>query len=340
MPRYTFNPETLSFEAKDEPKYLKQVRLVLLILAAAGLVIFYFWLYLSVFQLELPKTTVLKRRHAEWEAKMSVLDRQFDAMDQTLTGIEQRDDDVYRTIYGLNPIPEDVVYTSGSLADAYNDDFDALEANSHIRKMVRRIDNLTSRVYFRSKALDETAAVSTQAGDMMSCVPNVPPILPVHGKFWVSSGYGYRTDPVYGGRALHSGQDFAAAKGTPVYCTGDGTVELARYSRFGYGNEIVVNHGYGYKTRYAHLNTIEVSEGMKVRRGEQIGTLGNTGKSTGPHLHYEVEYMDRKINPINFMDVNMPEEEYRAMLNSVRSEQSAHTASTMELLRRGRAANE
>ncbi len=340
MPKYVFNPETLMYEARDEPKYLRQIRVVLLVAVALALVAFYFWLYLSVLHLELPRTASLRRAHAEWETRMNLLDRQLDIYEQTLTGIEQRDDDVYRSIYGLNPIP-DAVRNSGMEGVNRYAELDRLGVNSHLRRTVRRLDDLTKRTYVRSKSLDEVGQLSRQAGDMISCVPNVPPILPAKGEFRLSSSFGYRIDPVYGGGERHGGQDFATKTGTPVYVTGDGVVEKASMHLWGYGNEIVIDHGYGYKTRYAHLNTIEVSPGMKLHRGDRIGTVGNTGKSTGSHLHYEVIYRGNRVNPMNYLDINMPEDEYRAMVASRSAENSQPTAkSTMELLRRGRKAGE
>ena len=175
---------------------------------------------------------------------------------------------------------------------------------------------------------------------MISCVPSVPPLLPDASKVNLSSGFGMREDPVYGGGEFHSGQDFATAKGTPVYATGDGVIQSARFQFSGYGNEIVIDHGYGYQTRYAHLNTIIVNEGMKVRRGEQIGTVGATGKVTGSHLHYEVIYQGNRVNPMNFMDFNMSLEEFRAMTGKRREDSPVgKRSSTTELLRRRRNGN-
>ncbi len=338
MPKYVFNPETLTYEATNEPKYVRYIRVTLLSVVAVGLVVTYFWLYLSVFHFELPRTAALKRHHAEWEARMNLMDRNLDICEQTLTGIEQRDDDVYRSIYGRNPIPSELRNSGIEGVNRYAE-LDMLGANSHLRRIVRRLDDLTKRTYVRSKSLDEVGELSRKAGDMISCVPNVPPILPVPGNYRLSSGFGYRIDPVYGGGERHGGQDFATKTGTPVYVTGDGVVEKTGMHLWGYGNEIVVDHGYGYKTRYAHLNTIEVAAGMKLHRGDRIGTVGSTGKSTGSHLHYEVIYKGNRVNPMNFLDMNMSEDEYRAMIER-RSEEdrSSQAKSTMELLRRGRKA--
>lgn len=339
MAKYVLNPKTLTYDSPPESRFRRPLRAVLLVLLGAALVCFYFWLYVSVLGLDLPKTALLKRRHAQLEARINVLNTELDRSERALYGIESRDDDVYRSIYGLSPVPEAVRHSGLEGVNRYAE-LERLGANSTLKRTVLRADALMKRVYVNSKSLDEVSQAAVQSGDMMSCVPNVPPILPEPGTFFLSSRFGYRTDPVYGDSRRHQGQDFASFVGNPVYATGDAVVEKVAYQYRGYGNEIVLDHGYGYETRYAHLNTIEVAEGMKVHRGDRIGTLGNTGKSTGPHLHYEIIYMGGRVNPMNYMDIDMPVEEYQAMVDRRREEyEDGHRMSTMELLRRGRAEN-
>lgn len=336
MSKYVYNPETLMYDVVDEPKHLRTVRIWGLALLTAGLVVLYFWLYTSVFGWELPKTARLRRINASWEAKMEVLDRQAGLFDRTLTALENRDDDVYRAIYGLNEVPDNVKYSGLGGIHRY-DELDNSGADVSLQRMVRRLDGMTKRAYVQSMALDEVSIISRQAGDMISCVPSVPPILPEPGSFRLSSSFGYRRDPVYGGGEYHEGQDIATDRGNPVYATGDGVVEAARFQFNGYGNEVVVNHGYGYTTRYAHLSTIIIKEGMTVHRGDKLGEVGNTGKSTGPHLHYEVIYRGKPVNPMNYMDINMPVSEYRAMIEKRREESPiGKKSTTSELLNRRR----
>jgi Membrane proteins related to metalloendopeptidases len=339
MPKYVLNPETLLYEEQEDPKYLKTLRLSVAILAAAGFVFLYFWLYTAVFHWDLPRTAVLKRRAAEWEARMEVLSNRLDLYERTLTGIEQRDDEVYRSIYGLGEIPDEVKNSGLGGVNRYAE-IDQLGSNSTLGWSVRRLDNLTKRAYIQGMSLDEVGQLARSAGDMLACVPSVPPLLPDHTKVHLSSGFGYRTDPVFGGGESHGGQDLAAATGTPVYATGDGVVTMAEFKSNGYGNQIVIDHGYGYQTRYAHLSVISVTVGMRVRRCEQIGNVGSTGKSTGPHLHYEVVYRGNRVNPKNYMDFDMPLDEYRAMINTRKDDSSSgkHT-STTELLRRSKRGN-
>lgn len=339
MPKYILNPETLLYEETEEPKYLKYIRLAVAVLAAAGFVFLYFWLYTSVFHWDLPRTAVLKRRAAEWEARIEVLSNRLDLYDRTLTGIEQRDDQVYRSIYGLGEIPEAVKNSGLGGLNRYAE-LDRLGTNSSLRQTVRRLDFLTKRAYIQGKALDEVGLLARTAGDMLACVPSVPPLIPDHNKVHLSSGFGYRTDPVYGGGERHGGQDMAAATGTPVFATGDGVVIQAEFKSNGYGNQIVIDHGYGYQTRYAHLSVISVVSGMRIGRGEQIGNVGSTGKSTGPHLHYEVVYRGNRVNPMNYMDFNMSLDEYRSMISTRREESPVgKRTSTTELLRRSKKGN-
>ncbi len=337
MPRYSFNRKTLAFEERRAFRYARHVRITLLVLLAPFLAAFYLWTYTSVLDLDLPKTASLKRRKASWEARYNVLDRQLDICGQTLAGIEMRDDEVYRSIFGLSPIPRELALSGFDRSDVYRELVDN-GAGQRLKSTAARIDMLSKRVYLRGRSLKEVLGASEIAGNMMSCVPNIPPLMTSPGNFRLSSSFGMREDPVYGGAARHSGQDFAAKQGTPVYATGDGVVESTSFQYRGYGNQIVIDHGYGYKTRYAHLSTIDVREGMKVSRGDKIGTVGSTGKSTGSHLHYEVIYMGRAMNPRNYMDLDMSVAEYKAMLErrANSGDDAAVNVSTMELLRRRR----
>ena len=265
---------------------LRRIRMAFLVVLAPSLVGLFFYVYIDVLHLQLPKTAHLRREHARWEARLEVMDSRLSLYESALKGLEQRDDELYRSIYGLTPIPAQIRNSGLESASVSSGLLDSLGANSKLRSTILSIDALTKRTYIQSKALSEVEMVARQAGDMISCVPSVPPLLPHKGAFRLSSGFGVREDPVYGGTARHKGQDFAAPKGTPVYATGDGVVVKARFQFRGYGNEVIIDHGFGYQTRYAHLNTIEVREGMKVGRGDRIGTVGNSGKSTGYHRHY------------------------------------------------------
>ena len=334
MPKYVFNPMTLQYEVLEGPRWHRPARTALAIIAAAGLCYLYFWLYTSVLGWDLPKTARLKREAAEWQARLARVDRRLDMVETSLVGIEDRDDRVYRSIYGLSGMPADArAATLGGVARY--EGLDREGADQALRSAVKRMDNLIKRSYLQSMLLDEVQGVSLTAGDMISHIPGVPPIIPDRSNFHLASPFGRRIDPVYGGARFHEGQDFAARMGTPVFATGDGTVVKVDFKFTGYGNEIVIDHGFGYRTRYAHLSKIDVAVGMQVRRGEQIGAVGSTGKSTGPHLHYEVLYRGAPVNPWQFMNLDMSAEDYREMVESRRKEALPHKKSSLELLNRG-----
>ena len=332
MPNYVFNPITLQYEVHEGPRWHRSARIVLAVVAAAGLCWLYFWIYTSALGLDLPKTMRLKREAAEWQSKLYRMDRKLDLYETSLEGIEDRDDRVYRSIYGLSTLPADA--RSATLGGTGR--YEALEAEGagpELRHTVRRMDNLVKRSYMQSMLLDEVHGVSLTAGDMVSHIPGVPPIIPDRSMFHLASPFGRRIDPVYGGTRFHEGQDFAAQAGTPVFATGDGVVVKADFKFTGYGNEIIIDHGFGYRTRYAHLSKIGVAVGTHVRRGDEIGAVGSTGKSTGPHLHYEVLYRGAPVNPWQFMNLDMSADEYRAMVESRRKDALPRKKSSLELLK-------
>lgn len=312
MPSYVFNPITLRYEIRERSRKRRVLRVLSMIFLSAGLCVLYFFLYTSVLGLDLPKTAMLRKKNAAWQSKIEVLNRKLDLLDEALTGVEYRDDNVYRTIFGMSPISDAVKYSGFGGPGRYTY-LDEAGAGTELKDAARRVDVMLKRVYVRSLSLDEMLSESRTAGDMAMHIPAVPPFLPDKG-LTLTSTFGYRTDPVFGGTRFHAGQDFSAKPGTSVYATGDGVVVNAEYAFNGYGNMVVVDHGFGYKTRYAHLCRIDVSVGDKVVRGTMLGGVGSTGKATGPHLHYEVLYRGEHINPYSFMDLGIPEEEYKAMI--------------------------
>lgn len=286
---------------------------VMLFVGSLALAVLYFWIYTSVLGFELPKTALLKKENAEWSSKMEVLNSQLDRYEEDLEVLRMRDDDIYRSIFGMDEIPQEVRNAGFGGVNRY-ERYDLIDDQGLLKKTAIRLDVLTKKTYVQSRSFDEVAALSKRAGDMASCIPAIPPINPDRRKYRLSSVFGYRSDPMSGRTTMHKGVDFAMKPGNPVYSTGDGVVESVSFEFFGYGNSVVIDHGFGYKTRYAHLKSIGVVEGMKVKRGECIGQTGNSGKSSGPHLHYEVIYKDRPVNPYNFYDLDMTPEEYATMV--------------------------
>lgn len=317
--RYKLNPETLLYEIEKVSARSRLMKLVMLVSASLALSFVYLWLFTSVLGLELPKTIILKKTNARWISSLELMNRQLDAYDETLSGLGMRDDEIYRNIFGMNEIPQEVRNAGFGGVNRY-EYLDNISDNSLLKKTSVRLDVLTKKVYVQSKSFDDVEILSRRAGDMASCIPAIPPVLPDKSKYRVSSTFGYRSDPISGVSKMHTGFDFACKQGNPVYASGDGVVSSVSFELFNYGNSVVIDHGFGYKTRYAHLKTVFVTEGMKLKRGECIGESGNTGKSTGPHLHYEVMYRGKYVNPVNYFDLDMPLEEYSSMIRKTADE--------------------
>ena len=313
--KYVFNPRTLSYEVMKSSRKVRIIRSLVFFAGSILLSVLYFWLYVSVFGMELPKTLILKKQNAEWASRMEVMNRQIDKYEEALTTLQMRDDDIYRSIFGMHEIPTEVREAGFGGVNRY-EYLDQVDQHGILKNTVMRLDVLTKKSYVQSKSFDEVALLSKRAGDMASCVPAISPVVPDTKNYRLSSSFGFRKDPFTGRSKKHSGVDFALKPGNPVYATGDGVVESVRFEFYGYGNSVVINHGFGYKTRYAHMKSIGVSEGMKVKRGECIGESGNSGRSSGPHLHYEVMYKDAYVNPANYFDLTITTEEYSTMVQN------------------------
>ena len=317
MKRFVYNPETLSYEEQRLPWWRAALRYVLMAVGTVAVVGGVYWLYFAYLGNDLPKTAMLRRQNDAWQSRMGVVRHKLDVYQSILEGVEARNDLVYRSIFALDPLAD------STYADSSANAMQALDL---------RLDEVSDRIGIQLASLGEVALVAKEAGDIVSHIPAVPPLLPKKGTYHLSSPFGTRTDPVYGGTARHMGQDFASSVGNPVYVTGDGVVEKVDFKYNGYGNEVVVNHGFGYKTRYAHLNTVDVGVGQVLSRGDKIGEVGKSGKATGPHLHYEVVFKGNQINPMSFMDMDMPVDEYRAMIGKRNSGilSGPPTAATLE----------
>ncbi len=309
MPKYIFNKETLTYEEYTCSGKLKFLRAALLFAASAGAAFLYLWLYTSVLGYDLPKTAFLKKANARLNTRLELLNMELDSDAEYLASFQSRDNDIYRSVFGMNEIPAEVRNAGFGGVDRYAY-LDAIDRTGLLRQTEIKIDVLTKKAWLQSNSFDEIEVVTRKAGDMAVCIPSVPPILPDKSQYRISSSFGYRSDPFLGTRKRHTGMDFACHIGNQVYATADGVVEAVRTDTYGYGKYVIIDHGFGYKTRYAHLSKINVEKGMTVTRGSLIALSGNSGRSSGPHLHYEVMYKGNYVNPMNFMDLGMSVGEY------------------------------
>lgn len=261
----------------------------------------------SCFGWDLPKTAVLKKENASLKARYGLLAGRIRNQKDELITLGIRDDNVYRSVFGLNPIPENI-RCSSCTSDGHGEPV-----------LLQLCDTLLSMAYVQTVSYDAIESMLDNAGDMASSIPAICPVLLEGRKSYMSSVFGARSHPVLGIRRFHKGVDFAMKPGHAVYASGDAVVEKIKIEMRGYGRQIILDHGFGYKTRYAHLKNIYVAEGMKVRRGEMIATTGNSGISSGPHLHYEVIYKGRNVNPQNYFDRDMSVSQYRDIIANAAS---------------------
>ncbi len=308
--KYIYNPQTLDYE-EYTPSTRKRIGKVLLFILVAG-IIGYGTVALIQNTIGSPKERMQAREIEYLKLQYDIANDRIDNINALLSEMQDRDDNIYRMIFEAEPIPSSVRKAGYGGTNRY----EALGgyANSNmVTDITKKIDIVESQINVQSKSFDDVYNMARNKALMLSCIPAIMPVKDVD-IYRISSHYGYRTDPFYKVQKLHSGIDFAGPIGTHIYCTGDGVVEKVIKGNGGYGNNIIVNHGYGYKTRYAHINKAYVKEGQKVKRGEHIADMGNSGKSTAPHLHYEVIKNDKAINPVNFFFNDLTPEEYDKIL--------------------------
>lgn len=306
---YRYNPQTLTYE-RIYPSMKDKVITVFRHLIS-GIVVGIGALVAFVYFFGTPWGEAQKKENQLMLTQYEVLSKRADEMSKVLRDIQQRDDNLYRAIFHADPIPTSI-RTSGVGAPGRYNYLTELSSPELIIQTTKKIDYISKQIYIQSNSFDEVLSMAKNQKDRLK---HIPSIQPVPDKFLkqVASGYGTRIDPIYGTARFHAGMDFASNIGTPVYVTGDGVVTLADWKQ-GYGKCIIVDHGFGYQTLYAHLNDYKVRYGQKVTRGEQIGEVGNTGKSTGPHLHYEVHVRGVPDNPAKYYFMDLSPEEYDKML--------------------------
>ena len=268
-----------------------------------------------------PKEKKLKLEIQNLTSQYEVIDKNMKQVEIVLDEIQDRDDNIYRVIFEADPIPTSIRKQGFGGVNRY----EKLLGLSNSELMIntsKKIDQLTKQLYLQSKSFDEVIDLAKNKSNMLASIPAIQPVANKDLKR-MASGYGYRIHPIYKTRKMHYGMDFSAKTGTEIYSTGDGVVSKVKRSKRGYGNYVKINHGFGYETLYAHMSKYIVKKGQKVKRGEVIGFVGNSGISTAPHLHYEVRKDNKKINPVNFNYNDLSPEEYEKMIEiSLKSNQS------------------
>ena len=310
--KYYYDPDTLSYR-KIEPKKSKKYRNIAFFVLGAALFGFVGLLFLLNTNLvNTPKELSLQREVQNYELQFDILNRKMQQMEEVLTNIEDRDNNLYRLYFEANPIPEEQRRAGFGGINRYKS-LEGFNNSEIIIDASKRIDVIQKQMVIQSKSLDEIAKLAEEKEKLLAAIPAIQPVRN-EDLTRMASGFGWRTDPFTKARKMHKGMDFTAPRGTPIYASGDGKVTRADNRSSGYGKHIRIDHGYGYLSLYAHLSKYNVSKGQKVKRGDLIGFIGNTGRSQAPHLHYEVWKDGEKINPINFYYGSLTAEEFENML--------------------------
>ena len=259
-----------------------------------------------------PKEIVQEREIDNYELQLKVLNKKLEQVESTLANIEKRDNNLYRAYFEASPIPEDQRKAGFGGINRY-DYLEGFESSDLIVNTTERLDILTKELVIQSKSLDEIELLAKNKESLLTSIPSIQPVNSSALRR-MASGYGYRIDPFTKARRMHFGMDFSAPRGTEIYATGDGTVTRADSRAAGFGKHVRIDHGFGYVTIYAHMDSYKVVKGDKVKRGDLIGYVGSTGRSVAPHLHYEIVKDGVKINPINFYSGSLSPAEFEELL--------------------------
>jgi murein DD-endopeptidase MepM/ murein hydrolase activator NlpD len=308
--KYYYNTNTLRYEKLETPLRVKLLRIFGFLAAAfvtAALISYVAFQFIGS-----PKEKILQRQNANLRDKYEVLEDQLAAIRQRMQELERRDNNVYRSIFEANPIPDSArakeIEMQQEIATVAR-----MEDHELVNSIVGTIGNINSRMQAQNASYNEIDKLIENKEQLLS---HTPAIQPVSNKDLtrVASGFGYRIDPIYKTTKMHAGIDFTAPQGTPIYATANGRVTTSGNTGNGYGNHVIVNHGYGYETLYGHMVRVKARNGQEVKRGEVIGWVGSTGKSTGPHLHYEVHKNGTKIDPVYFFYNDLSPEQFDLIL--------------------------
>jgi len=304
--KYHFNTESLKYE-KVIVSFKKRLGRVLGWLSTAS--VFGTIVILIAYNfLDSPKEKQLKREIAKLQDQYDLLNQRIDLSNSVLKDLQVSDDQIYRVVFEAEPIPVEVRQAGAGGINRYKL-LEGFDNSDLLIKTTQRIDKLTRQLYIQSKSFDEVFKLAKQKTQMLASIPGIQP-LSMKGSSHIASGFGYRIHPIYKTAKMHTGIDFAAPTGTPIYSTGNGVVSQTEFNGRGYGNNVIINHGYGYQTLYGHMTKFVVRIGQKVQRGDLIGYVGSTGSSTGPHCHYEVMKGGQKIDPINYFYNDLTPQEY------------------------------
>jgi len=308
--RYKFNPDSLSFDKISLGLGAVLLRSLAYLVGSILIAIVYYLIFAIMF--DSPKEKALKREIAQLTLQYDLIHREMTNLEKVIGQLQETDDNLYRTIFEAEPIPATLREGGVGGVNRYKE-LEGFDNSSIIIETTKNLDRLRKKVYLQSKSFDDLIVLAKEKEEMLSAIPA---IIPISNKDLTrtASGYGLRIHPIYKISKFHAGMDFTAPTGTEIYVTGNGTVSAVQTSQRGLGNHIIINHGYGYTSVYAHLDRFNVRPGQKVQRGDVIGFVGNTGMSIAPHLHYEIKLNGVNVDPVNYYFNDLSPEEYEKMV--------------------------
>jgi murein DD-endopeptidase MepM/ murein hydrolase activator NlpD len=309
-PKYKFNPDSLSFD-KIRLGFRAVLMRSLAYFTGSVIVALIYGLIFAIF-FDSPKEKALKREIEQMTIQYGLINREMSNLERVLVQLQETDDNLYRTIFEAEPLPTSLREGGSGGVNRYAE----LEGYNNSRIVIettKRLDFIRKKIYLQSRSFDELIALALRKEDMLR---SIPAILPIYNSDLTrtASGYGLRIHPIYKIIKFHTGMDFTAPTGTDVYATGNGVISSVQSSQRGLGNNIIIDHGFGYTSIYAHLDRFNVRKGQKVQRGDVIGYVGNTGTSVAPHLHYEIKLNGNNVDPVNFYFNDLTPEMYERIV--------------------------
>ncbi|HOU02382.1 MAG TPA: M23 family metallopeptidase [Bacteroidales bacterium] len=308
--KYKFNPESLSFDKVKLGFRAVLLRGLAYLVGSLLIAIVYYMIFAIFF--DSPKEKALLREIDQLTLQYDLIHREMNDLDKVITHLQETDDNLYRTIFEAEPIPSTLREGGEGGVNRYKE-LEGYNNSSIVIETTKRLDKIRKQVYLQSKSFDELIELAKRKEDMLKAVPA---ILPISNKDLkrTASGYGLRIHPIYKIIKFHAGMDFTAPTGTDIYATGDATVKAVVSAKRGLGNHVILDHGFGYESIYAHMDKANVRVGQKVSRGDIIGFVGNTGTSVAPHLHYEIKLNGNNVDPVNYYFNDLSPEEYEEMI--------------------------
>ena len=320
MPKYKFyyDQETLSYKRIEVNNSVRFRNAFVFITVSALFGLIMLLVLLSSPVIETPKEITQAREIENYQLQYEQLNRKMKQIESVLDNLQDRDNQIYRVIFEANPITDDVRKAGFGGVNRYAD-LEGFDNSELIINTTKKMEILSKQIVVQSKSLDEIQRMALDKEVLLSAIPSIQPINNEDLRR-MASGYGWRTDPFTKSRRMHKGMDFSAPTGTPIYAPSDGKVIRVDSRSAGYGKHIRIDHGFGYVTLYAHLSEYNVRRGQRVKRGDVIGFVGNTGRSVAPHLHYEIRKDGKHLNPINFYYGDLNTEEFNALLEAANRE--------------------